>query len=179
MTCASPNCPFRADLRIRASQNGPADGAELRGGGSSGSTGPLNSSHVRMCTGRPVKYQELEEDGNEFCRLDFSTLAQKIPRLVQDHGRSSKTSQVKDAGPAWAEHSKKLCLARRPRVRLLGFQISSHHDRHHRKMTDIIRLSEHDAQLQENTTLMGADIIASLITQDAGVPFPLPKFARP
>ena len=46
-------------------------------------------------------------------------------------------------------------------------------------MTDIIRLSEHDAQLQENTTLMGADIIASLITQDAGVPFPLPKFARP
>ena len=41
-------------------------------------------------------------------------------------------------------------------------------------MTDIIHLAKHNAQLQENATLMGADIIANLITQDAGA-FPTPQ----
>ena len=44
-------------------------------------------------------------------------------------------------------------------------------------MTDIIRLAKHNAQLQENTTLMGTDVIASLITQDAGA-FPTAQIRK-
>ena len=46
-------------------------------------------------------------------------------------------------------------------------KISSHHDWHHRKVTNIVGLTKHDTQLHEDTTLMRADIVAGLVTQDA------------
>ena len=46
-------------------------------------------------------------------------------------------------------------------------KVTSHHDRHDGKMANIICLSKQNAQLEKDTTLMGADIGAALITKNA------------